>query len=115
MEKVTSHMGKRGIELKATSMQLRDQIRNIALYKSVSLSLFSMALPDSSGQGVIFKLTIDSYKMLDYEMLESSTSKGKTSLVSDCLETHKREGVNGCSVYSWELLVSRKQRRMHKP
>lgn len=23
--------------------------------------------------------------------------------------------VNGCSVYSWELLVSRKQRRMHKP
>lgn len=56
-------------------------------------SLFLIALPDSLGRGVIFKLAIDSIRMLDYEMLESSTSKGKTSLVSGCLETHNREGV----------------------
>lgn len=47
--------------------------------------------------------------MPDYEILEFFTSKGKTSPLSGCLETHTREGVNGCWVYSWELLVSRKQ------
>lgn len=100
------------MKMKALRMQLKDQIRNDILYKSIFFSLFLIA---SLGERVIFKLVIDSIRMLDYEMLESSTSKGKTSMVSGCLETHNREGVNGCSVYSWELLVSRKQCRMHKP
>lgn len=108
-------MCKWGMKMKTLRMLLRDQMRNDILYRRIFFSLFLIALRDSLGQRVIFKLATDSIRMLDYEMLESSTSKGKTSLVSGCLETHNREGVNGCSVYSWELLVSRKQRRMYKP
>lgn len=35
-----------------------------------------MAVPDTQGQGVIFKLAIDSYKMPGYEIWESFT-RGK--------------------------------------
>lgn len=51
-----------------------------------------MAVPDTWGQGVIFKLAIDSYKMPGYEIWESFT-RGKNFPVRACLETRSREGL----------------------
>lgn len=84
-------MGDWGMKLKGTGMQLKDQIINVALYKRFSFPC-SMAVPDTSGQGVILKLAIDSYKMPGYEIWESFT-RGKNFPVSDCLETRSREGL----------------------
>lgn len=112
MLKVVNHMGDWGMKLKGTGMQLKHQIINVALYKMFSFPC-STAVPGTQGQGVILKLAIDSCKMPGYEIWESF-SRGENFPVSDCLETHSREGLTWLSL-QLGIAVSRKQHRMHKP
>lgn len=114
VKKVVSHIGKWGMKLKGTGKQLRDQIRNVALYKSFSFSLFWWPSQTVRVTG----LFLNCHWFIQGAWLWNTGifhQQGKKTPASDCLETQNREGVNGCSVYSWELLVSRKQGRMHKP
>lgn len=85
-------MGDRGMKLKGTGMQRKDQIINAALYKRFSFPCSSGCLRHSGVKGLFLSrpLIHTRCQIMKYGNL---SAEGKNFPGSECLETRSREGL----------------------